>query len=374
MARHDDSPENTIHRSRRFDADPPGIASRTEPGFSDFDDLHEDGYEEPDRDTNLASGYRADSVEDEEGYDDAFSEDGEREPFENGNVNASYDADDDLAEDSDTWIDEEVDFEGQEDDRQGWPLGLIMVGIVAIVLLAAGGYGVLQQRAATQEELRELRAALAVSASPDDVGSSRGALQTLQQSYDKLTADAQALTLENRRLADTVAGLEAQLGVQQSVPTKTSTAVQSKPDNSAPAASNAVAAASTEPTTSPAAEPRETAAQVTAPAPTPPPTTPTPAAVQPVVPTPAATQMATASASGPWFVNFGTYATRNMADTWASRVKPIAGEVIVAPNEKDGKTLYRVRVVGLSDRDSAQQVARKLETDLRVAQLWVGRE
>ncbi len=35
-----------------------------------------------------------------------------------------------------------------------------------------------------------------------------------------LQQNAEALTLENRRLTDTVAGLEAQLGVQQAVLTK----------------------------------------------------------------------------------------------------------------------------------------------------------
>ncbi len=79
----------------------------------------------------------------------------------------------------------------------------------------------MQQRAATEEELRQLRAALATSANPEEAKTSREALQNLQQSYDKLAANAEALTLENRRLADTVAGLQAQLGVQQAVLTKT---------------------------------------------------------------------------------------------------------------------------------------------------------
>jgi len=73
-------------------------------------------------------------------------------------------------------------------------------------------------------------------------------------------------------------------------------------------------------------------------------------------------------------VNFGSYATRNMAVSWAARLRPGAGEVIILPTSSDGKTLYRLRVIGLADRDVAKGVARKLETELRVAELWVGKD
>jgi cell division septation protein DedD len=63
-----------------------------------------------------------------------------------------------------------------------------------------------------------------------------------------------------------------------------------------------------------------------------------------------------------------------MAETWASRLKPAAGNVIISPNNIDGKTLFRVRVIGLPDRAAAQQVARQLETDQRVSALWVGKD
>ena len=117
--------------------------------------------------------------------------------------------------------DEESDSENYEQEHgPKWPWSLIAIAIVAFVLLIAGGYGVMQQRAATQEELRQLRATLATNVNPADESASREALQELQQSYDKLAANAEALTLENRRLTDTVAGLEAQLGVQQAVLTK----------------------------------------------------------------------------------------------------------------------------------------------------------
>lgn len=366
MTRDDDKPENTIQRSRRFDA-APGSTMRREPGFSNLEDLDEDGYEEPDRDTNFASGYRADSVEDEEEYDDEFSDDDENEAFAAEMSDPGYEPGQILEEDSDVWIEEESYLDEHENERQSWPLGLIVVGIVAVVLLAAGAYGVLQQRAATQAELRDLRAALAVAASPDAVGANRSALETLQQAHDKLAAEAQALSLENRRLADTVAGLEAQLGAQQSVPAQPLPVAKTNLDADAdkPVAGNTIATQSTEASSSPAAT--QSQAPTVAQSPTSR-STPEPAGTSAAPPT------STTNTAGAWFVNFGTYATRNMADTWASRVRPLSGKVIVAPNDKDGRTLYRVRVVGLADREAAQQVARQLEADLRVSQLWVGRE
>jgi cytoskeletal protein RodZ len=371
MTRDDEKPGNSIERARRFDANTPGSGSRQEPSFSNLEDLHEDGYEEPDRDTNFTSGYRADSVEEEEEfYDDAYPEEDEREAFADGEPDTLLDPEEAAEEEPDSWLEDE-----EPEERQGWPMGLVAVAILAVILLGAGGYGILQQRAAAEAEIRDLRAALAVGASPGTGGDSRSALDTLQQSYDKLSAQAEALTLENRRLADTVAGLEAQLGAQQSMPSKPA-AAQSSPTtptqvSDAPKIEKTAAPQVAE---SQVAESQTTAPQPATKQPAKPAPAAAPAAPKPVAePSPAA-ERATSSPTGPWFVNFGTYATRNMADTWASRVRPSAGKVIVAPNEKDGRTLYRVRVIGLSDRESAQQVARKLESDLRVPALWVGRE
>ena len=75
-------------------------------------------------------------------------------------------------------------------------LGLIAVAAVALMLLAAGGYGVIQERAEIEEELRQLRGTLTTVASLDDVGVSQKALQTLKQSYDGLTINAEALMRE----------------------------------------------------------------------------------------------------------------------------------------------------------------------------------
>ncbi len=374
----DELSDSDDERAPAYDADPLGKNQRREPIFSRFDDDDDDDYEEPDRDTDYPSGFRADSVEEEDEFEDEFSDENAQDQFHAGDSTPRYTPDLSVAEEPDAWLEKEGYLDDDEDTREHWPLSLIAVAVVALVLLAAGGYGVMQQRAATQTELRDLRAKLATTASPENVTASRDALQNIQLSYDKLSATAEALTLENRRLADTVAGLQAQLGVQQAVLTKTLPgASQVKPAATRDTSGSPSAASG------PVAPQPVTPPQVTSPSTTEEPAVHTPAAPKPTVakplppkpaPKPAAKPTVATTSSGPWFVNFGSYASRNMAQTWASKLHPGAGKVIVAPNAKDGQTLYRVRVVGLADRGSAQEVARQLETQLRVAELWVGKE
>ena len=237
---------------------------------------------------------------------------------------------------------------------------------MALLLLAAGGYGVMQQRSAKQAEIRELQAALAIAANPTEVTASRDALRDAEARNVELVAAVETLTLQNRQLTDTVAGLESQLEVQQ-------------------------LAAAGETDTPPAAQPAEPAvkpvAAVTpkpiAPAPatpqpaTPQPAAPQPATPQPAAPQPAAPQPATPPTGGvgdnPWFVNFGSYSQRSAADNWAAKLQPQVGKVVVNSAEKDGRTFYRVRVVELPNRQAAEKVARALESEYGLSKLWVGK-
>jgi cell division septation protein DedD len=145
---------------------------------------------------------------------------------------------------------------------------------------------------------------------------------------DQATIDA--LTLENRRLSDTVAGLEQQMKTQRTGDTP---AVAPKP-----------AAVSTPGTaaTAPKAAPRQ-ASKATV-------------------------------AGGDWFVNFSSYSQRGVADNWAKKLTPSAGKAVVIPGARDGRTFYRVRIVGLADRAQAEKVAGQLQAAHNLPPLWVGRE
>ena len=48
--------------------------------------------------------------------------------------------------------------------------------------------------------------------------------------------------------------------------------------------------------------------------------------------------------------------------------------MIIAPSVKDGKTFYRVRVIELTSRESADKLARSLEQEYGLPKLWVGKQ
>lgn len=355
---------------------PTGNRTRSEPGFGDFNHEVSDEYEEPDRDTDSSSWYPEEDTVEEEEFEGSFLEENEEDeevlfateendtqPMSNLN-----EPDPSAYEDADEPFEEEDYLDEEENTESSWPLGLIAVGVIALALLVVGAYGVMQERTRTQEELRELRATLATSANPQDMGANRETLLKLQLSYDELAAEAEALELENRRLSDTVVGLEAQLGIQQAVLTKTIPApIQDNPDTGKPKKS--APPSPTAPTAAAAPKPVK-----------PDPVTVSSAEVKPASNLPAvhaavSKNPVTTGEEGSWFVNFASYSSRDMADSWAVKLRPVAGKVVVVPSSaSNGKNLYRVRVVGLGDKNAAQEVARKLEAAFQVSKLWVGKE
>ncbi len=342
---------------------------RREPVFTDFDE--EEDYEESERDTDYASGYGEESddeddleplegddpdllssdwqvlgaagggagrsrdsrrnpwdVEDSSDPEDPeilavgrFSAEPEREPFDGEDDYEEEDPDEDWDDEETDPDDDSEDYEPEgEEHRRGWPLGMVIVGLVALGLLVAGGYGVIQQRAAAEAEIRQLQASLATAASPAEVAASREALREMEQRSLKDQATIDALTLENRRLSDTAAGLEQQLEALQAAAAKPARAESTSPSAVAPQASTAGAA------------------------------------------------------SGDWFVNFSSYSQRSAADSWVKKLAPSAGTAVVLPVTRDGQTLYRVRVVGLANRAQAQEVASQLQAAHKLPALWVDRE
>jgi cell division septation protein DedD len=340
----DDHSENTGNLLPRYGSKPIGDNERREPTLGSFDQSDDEEYEEPDRDADYASGYSADDVMEEDEIDD-YTDEEEAEPYQPeidtppdplSSITSEPDQHDSEAVND--WLDDEESLDVNMSEPS-WPLRLFAVGAVALVLVAAGVYGVMQERSATEAELRELRATLATSAGQGDVRTGREALRELQQSYDALTAEAKALSLENSKLTENLASLETKLGTLQGE----------------------------QPEKLPAADPQPAPAAAVA-------KTKAPVAPKPASPTPRATQPAPPASPGNWFVNFGSYSSRDMANIWAAKIQPAAGKVIVVPGTKDGKTYFRVRVVDLTGKNAANEVARKLETELQVSRLWVGQD
>jgi cell division septation protein DedD len=232
----------------------------------------------------------------------------------------------DDSDDPEEWLEDEDSAEDDQDDGPAWPIGLIAIAVVALLLLAAGGYGVMQQRSAANDELRDLRAALATAVAPEEAASNRTAVRDLGQQNEALTASIESLQLENRQLSDTVAGLEAQLAAQQ-------------------------------------------AAAAAKPVPKPKVVTPKPKPAAKTTPSSKA-----AASDGSWFVNFSSYSQRETAERWLTQLKPSSGKVIIAQAQGNKGVIYRLRVVGLTSKNNAQEVARQLEQTHGVEELWVGQQ
>ena len=375
------------------DSDEPGAdhppkntrrGAHDERGYARFDE-QDDDYEEPDRDTDCATVY---TEEDEEYYlddpepvaADIFSQrksggqpdpesesDWEEDDEEEWDREERWDDEVEATADErygDEWDDNDdtrpgaaapaaglsprremmdPDLDWQEEDAYAneavedtgmWPLSLIAVAVVAVLLLAAGGYGVLQQRAAMQEEIRQLQADLATAVTPAEAAASREAARDLGQRNDDLQARLEALTIDNRRLQETVSGLEARLEERTAEAQKPASPAATAPEAPAPAAK--------------------------------------PAPTRPAAPEKTPVRATGGAADGGWFVNFGSYSQKAMAESWADRLQPQAGKVVVTTGSKGGELFYRVRVIDLASREQAEQTARKLEGDYGLSRLWVG--
>lgn len=297
-------------------------AGRREPVFAEF--VEEEDYEESDSDTV---------------YDSVYEDEPDAEEYA-----GSAALEEDWNEDEEAYPEDHDDYRDQEEEyAQTWPLGSIAVALVAILLLGAGGYGVIQQRAAMQEEIRQLQGSLATAANPDELSAGRAALRQLELRNSEQLASLDAVKAENRRLQDKIAGLEQQLQAAASGSAGAPAAKPSSPDKGT--ASGSAAAAQAGATTKPASA------------------------------APAAAKSGTgdaASPTGDWFVNFGSYSQSAVAQSWAEKIRPAAGKVAVSPGSRDGKTFYRVRVVALADRAEAENVSRQLQQEYDLPKLWVG--
>lgn len=356
---YDEEPGNQDKQEPEYDANPFDRTKRQQPDFNAFEEDESLPYEEPDRDIDYTSGFREDTVEDDEldsylpeedGWEDdeplVLGEPVELEPEPTPTLQPPQMT---ATDSNEAWLDEDYPDEDMTGGTQPWPLGLIAVGALALVLLIAGGYGVIQQRSETREEILQLQAALATAASSEDINDSRAAVRELKRENARLASQADAYSTENRRLIDTVAELEAQLEAQRIAKGKVISKPQpaaAKPDPVQPKASAPVAAK---------------------------PVTPAPRA-EATRPAPVAAPTAATAAGGTWFVNFSSYSQRSVAETWKSKLQPGSGKVIIAPSVKDGKTFYRVRVIELTSRESADKLARSLEQEYGLPKLWVGKQ
>lgn len=227
--------------------------------------------------------------------------------------------------------------------------GILVTAIVAMLLLVIGGYIGIQQLSANRDQFRPLTDSQSRFSEPSEVAASKDSLRKLEEENAKQAVTIEILSLYNTRLSETVKRLEEQLSagtIKSETEQVESVQAESKQANSEPGdselaeseqnvkADNTVEIAAKEATSSQG--------------------------------------IANAEGEGRWFVNFGSYNRRSAAEKWVTKLSPIAGKTIVTAADSGDKTFYRVRVIGLADREQAEKVADLLQTTHNLPPLWVG--
>jgi cell division septation protein DedD len=222
------------------------------------------------------------------------------------------------------------------------PWGMLGSLLLALALLLFGGYGVLEQRSSLQQEIRELQAALSTAVSPEQARNYRERQAQLELGNEKLTEEVKRLEAAN-------AAVSAQLEEANAALADSRSELEAVRADAAKALADARAVSEQ---TAKAAGRSTTAATNST----------------------GSSSPAKASAAGPWFVNFGSYTARSIAASWSTRLDVSDGNVVIQETVSNGRNLYRLRVVGLTDRDSAERVAGELERRFDLPRLWVGRD
>jgi len=307
----------------------PGLELTTE------DDLDEDAEESESAwtDSESALAYQDDDIDDEGRENDDLEYDDEDDLEDDEDLD-----DDDLEEEDDEndadstdehnsgfdngLTDRAVDTPDARASRSAWPM---LVGFVAVMLIAVGGWGLFEERAALQTRINELERSQSQAQSTNSVDTSvLSALETdnaaLKLQLDDLYRDyelamAEITSLQEAREITTTDASEEDERVS---------AVATKPEVSTPTSDTELT-------------------------------------------------LDTDDATGSWFVNIGAYSVPQSAKDIAAQLADGGVDAVVQEiSTDDGKVLFRVRVIGLSTREDARQVGNDLESRYGINPVWVG--
>lgn len=264
------------------------------------DDLEYDDEDDLEDDEDLDE----DDLEEEDDENDANSTNEHNSGFDNGLTDRAVDTPDDRA------------------TRSAWPM---LVGFVAVMLIAVGGWGLFEERAALQARINELERSQSQAQSTTSVDTSvLSALETdnaaLKLQLDGLYRDyelamAEITSLQESREMTTTDAPEEDEGVS---------AVATKPEVSSPTSDTELT-------------------------------------------------LDTDRATGSWFVNIGAYSVPQSAENIAAQLADGGVDAVVQEiSTDDGKVLFRVRVTGLSTKEDARQVGNDLESRYGINPVWVG--
>ena len=265
------------------------------------DDLEYDDEDDLEDDEDLDE----DDLEEEDDENDADSSDEHNSGFDNGLTDRAVDTPDDRA------------------TRSAWPM---LVGFVAVMLIAVGGWGLFEERAALQTRINELERSQSQAQSINSVDTS--VLSALETDNAALKLQLDGLYRDYELAVAEITSLQEARGMT--------------------------------PTDAPEEDERVSAV-----------------ATKPEVSTPTSdTELAldTDETTGSWFVNIGAYSVPQSAENIAAQLADGGVDAVIQKiSTDDGKVLFRVRVTGLSTREDARQVGNDLESRYGINPVWVGR-
>jgi len=270
-----------------------------------------------------------DELEDDDDWAEEDDESAELDDPDDPDDSDDLEDSDELEDQDDSDLNDETDDEndlGDSDMAESRPLWPTAVGLIAIVLLAIGGWGLYEERSTLQARIVELE---------NSQAKARASATIDPATLSALETDNAALKLQLEGLYRDYEIAMAEITSLQALAESAATADNS--DNSdmtdyeeADADGSMAEDASGAPEVSPA--------------------------------TP-----------GDWFVNIGAYSTPASAENWLARLESagynaVTQQVVI----DDGRVLHRVRVVGFGSKAAAQTVAQALESEFGVTELWVG--
>ncbi len=299
------------------------------------DDLDEDAEESESAwtDSESALAYQDDDIDDDDREDDDLEYDDEDDLEDDEDLDEDDLEEEDDENDADSTYehnsrfdngltDRAVDTPDDRATRSAWPM---LVGFVAVMLIAVGGWGLFEERAALQARINELERSQLQAQSTTSVDTSvLSALET----------DNAALTLQLDGLYRDYELAMAEITSLQESREMTTT--------DAPEEDERVSAVATKPeVSSPTSDTELT--------------------------------LDTDGATGSWFVNIGAYSVPQSAENIAAQLADGGVDAVVQEiSTDDGKVLFRVRVPGLSTKEDARQVGNDLESRYGINPVWVG--
>jgi len=284
------------------------------------EDIDDEDFDDDDPDTD--EDFDEDDFDDEDPEDDPDFEDDELEdtPAENDEAEVG---DRNTSPYSDRDGDSGAVVPDASSERPVWPM---LVGLVAVVLISVGGWGLFEERAVLQARIAELERSQSQASAVNAVDAS--VLSGLEADNASLKLQLDGLYRDYELAMAEIANLQ---------------------------------------------DATEIAAQVTVNAPEPASTDTEKPAAAATAPNALATSDAN-QAAGSWFVNVGAYSVAQSAENLAETLNGGGFDTIVQEvYTDDGSVLLRVRVIGLEEKSDAQQVAAELEASYGIGPVWVGR-